>query len=146
MKRAAYGFALTVLGLIALVQAQVHPAQRVRVSEGYAETLVIRKVQPTYPTEARKKHVQGKLIMQAEISKEGTVQFIKVLSGDSLLTEAASAAVKQWKYKPYLLNGEPYCDGNASHRKFCARQQVAGTHTVLMYDKAIRCALTFPCS
>ena len=107
MKSRVLRVALTVLRLIALGQAQLHPAQRVRVSEGYAETLVIRKVQPTYPTEARKKHIQGKVIMQAEISKEGTVQFLKVLSGDSLLTEAAIAAVKQWKYKPYLLSGEP---------------------------------------
>jgi protein TonB len=107
MKSRVLRVALTVLRLIALGQAQLHPAQRVRVSEGYAETLVIRKVQTTYPTEARKKHIQGKVIMQAEISKEGTVQFLKVLSGDSLLTEAAIAAVKQWKYKPYLLSGEP---------------------------------------
>lgn len=96
------------LGLSVLLQAQLHPAQRVRVSQGYAETLIISKVQPPYPAEARKKHVQGKFVMQAEISKAGTVESLKAISGDSLLVEAAIAAVRQWKYKPYLLNGEPF--------------------------------------
>ena len=45
--------------------------------------------------------------MQVEISKEGLVESCKLISGDSLLVEAATAAVKQWRYKPYLLNGEP---------------------------------------
>jgi protein TonB len=60
-----------------------------------------------YPTEARKKHIEGKVVMRAEISKEGVVENLKVISGDPILAQAATDAVKQWKYKPYLLNGAP---------------------------------------
>ena len=93
-----------ILGLSVMCQAQVRP-QRVRISEKVSETLIERKVQPTYPEEARKRHVQGSVVMQAEISKMGEVESLKILSGDPLLATSATDAVKQWKYKPYLLNG-----------------------------------------
>jgi protein TonB len=97
------------LALSVPLQGQLHPAQRVRVSEQYSQALIVKTVQPEYPTEARKKHVEGKVVMQAEISKEGVVESLKVISGDAILTQAATDAVKQWKYKPYLLGGrEPF--------------------------------------
>jgi protein TonB len=52
-------------------------------------------------------HIEGSVDLIATISKEGAITHIKVLSGDAQLTKAATEAVKQWKYKPYLLNGEP---------------------------------------
>lgn len=52
-------------------------------------------------------HIDGTVELLATISKEGNITHIKVLSGDAQLAKAASDAVKQWKYKPYLLNGEP---------------------------------------
>jgi protein TonB len=51
--------------------------------------------------------VEGAVQLQATISKTGEITHVKVLSGDPQLTRAASDAVKQWKYQPYLLNGEP---------------------------------------
>jgi TonB family protein len=58
-------------------------------------------------TKAREKHIQGMVILKAEISKEGDVTDLSVVSGHALLVPAATEAVKQWKYKPYLLNGQP---------------------------------------
>ena len=81
--------------------------KRVRVSEGVMRTLLIKKVQPKYPEEARKKHVEGTVVMKTIISRDGDVQELTVVSGDPLLVPAALEAAKQWKYKPYLLNGEP---------------------------------------
>ena len=80
---------------------------RVRVSEGVSQGLLIKKVEPVYPQEAREKHIQGLVVMKAEISQEGDVTEVDLISGHPLLAPAALEAVKQWKYKPYLLNGKP---------------------------------------
>ncbi len=80
---------------------------RVRVSAKVAEAIVAKKVQPQYPLEARVKHIQGTVILKAEISKEGNVTDLSVVTGHPALATAAIEAVKQWKYKPYLLNGQP---------------------------------------
>lgn len=81
--------------------------QRVRVSAGVTQGMVIRKVQPTYPPLARTARVQGSVVLAAIIGKDGTIQNLHVISGHPLLTQAALDAVKQWRYRPYILNGEP---------------------------------------
>jgi protein TonB len=81
--------------------------QRVRVSSGVSTGLLIRKVPPTYPPLARQARIQGVVVLQAQISKEGNIQNLQLISGHPMLAPAAIEAVKQWKYKPYLLNGEP---------------------------------------
>ena len=81
--------------------------KRVRVSEKVMQNLLIKKVQPNYPEEARRKHVQGTVVMKAVIGHEGEVQELTLVSGDPLLAPAALKAAKQWKYKPYLLQGQP---------------------------------------
>jgi protein TonB len=81
--------------------------QRVRVSQGVSSGLLIRKVQPAYPPLARQARIQGTVILHAEISKDGTIQNLQLISGHAMLAPAAIDAVKQWRYKPYLLNGEP---------------------------------------
>ena len=80
---------------------------RLRISMGVADGLSLRKVKPSYPEEARTKHIYGDVILRVAIDKQGNVISTNVMSGDPLLAEAAVNAVKQWKYKPYLLNGEP---------------------------------------
>jgi protein TonB len=80
---------------------------RVRVSTGVATGLLIRKVTPTYPQLAKQARIQGSVVLQAEISKDGTIQNLQLISGHPMLAPAAIEAVKQWRYKPYLLNGEP---------------------------------------
>jgi protein TonB len=86
---------------------KVAAPQRVRVSQGVSQGLLIRKVQPTYPPLARQARIQGTVVLQAEISKEGAIQNLQLLSGHPMLAPAAIEAVKQWRYKPYFLNGEP---------------------------------------
>jgi periplasmic protein TonB len=86
---------------------KVATPQRVRVSSGVSQGLLIKKVTPNYPPLARQARIQGSVVLQAEISKEGTIQNLQLISGHAMLAPAAIEAVKQWRYKPYLLNGEP---------------------------------------
>jgi len=68
---------------------------------------ILRKVAPDYPKKARKAHVEGVVRLHAIIGKDGAIQDLSVISGDPLLTEAAMKAVRQWRYEPTLLNGDP---------------------------------------
>jgi protein TonB len=86
---------------------KVATPQRVRVSQGVTQGLLVRRVQPMYPPLARQARIQGTVVLQAEISKEGTIQNLRLISGHPMLAPAAIEAVKQWRYKPYFLNGEP---------------------------------------
>ena len=76
--------------------------QKVRVSSGVAQGLLIREVKPEYPSLARQARIQGSVILQALIGKDGSVQNLRVISGHPMLVQAAMEAVK-----PYYLNGEP---------------------------------------
>lgn len=86
---------------------KVATPQRVRVSAGVTNGLLVKRVQPPYPPLARQARIQGTVVLQAEISKTGDIQNLRLISGHPMLAPAAIEAVKQWKYKPYLLNGEP---------------------------------------
>ena len=86
---------------------KVATPQRVRVSSGVSTGLLIKKVTPNYPPLAKQARIQGTVILQAEISKDGTIQNLQLISGHPMLAPAAIEAVKQWRYRPYLLNGEP---------------------------------------
>lgn len=81
--------------------------QKLRVSSGVAQGLLIREVKPEYPPLAQQARIQGIVILQALIGKDGAVQNLRVISGHPMLIQAAIEAVKQWRYKPYYLNGEP---------------------------------------
>jgi TonB family protein len=82
--------------------------QRVRVSQAVTQSMSVSKVQPVYPPDARAARVQGSVVMAAIIAKDGSVQSLRVVSSASpMLEQAALDAVKQWKYRPYLLNGNP---------------------------------------
>ncbi len=80
---------------------------KVKVSSGVAQGLLIHQVKPQYPPLARQMQVQGTVVFQAVIGKDGSVQSLHVLKGNPLLIQAATDAVKKWRYKPYSLNGEP---------------------------------------
>jgi protein TonB len=81
--------------------------QRVRVSQGVSTGLLVTKVQPQYPEDAQQVRIQGSVVLKAVIDKNGDVEELTLVSGHPLLAPAALEAVKQWKYKPYLLNGQP---------------------------------------
>jgi TonB family protein len=80
---------------------------RIRVSTRVSESLLIKKIEPEYPDSARQKHVEGSVVLGAVIDKNGDVGQLSIVSGPTLLVPASLEAVRQWKYKPYLLNGEP---------------------------------------
>lgn len=82
---------------------QTHPVRISHMSEGD----LIRRVQPIYPSIARNARIQGAVVLSAIISKEGTIENLHILSGHPLLAGAAIEAVRQWRYRPYVLNGEP---------------------------------------
>jgi len=69
--------------------------------------MIVSRVPPRYPRDAIAKGVQGKVNMLAVISKTGDVEDLRVIDGDPLLTSAAINAVKQWKYRPYLVQSGP---------------------------------------
>jgi len=86
---------------------KVATPQRVRVSQGVTQGLLVRKIQPNYPPLARQARIQGQVLLRAQISKTGDIENLQLISGHPMLAPAAIEAVKQWKYKPYILNGEP---------------------------------------
>lgn len=90
----------------ALPVAPAPPAAPLRLSH-MSEGDLIRKVQPTYPPLARAARIQGTVVLQAVISKEGGIENLRVLAGHPMLVPAAIEAVRQWRYRPYILNNEP---------------------------------------
>lgn len=81
--------------------------RRVRVTSGVTEGLLVHKVMPEYPAQAKAAHMQGTVVLAAVIGKDGVVKDLKVVNGPPMLAQAAMNAVKQWRYKPYYLNGQP---------------------------------------
>ncbi|HSK44162.1 MAG TPA: energy transducer TonB [Candidatus Binatia bacterium] len=101
--------ALSVLvALAAFAAAQDNPPpKRLRVSSGVANSLKIHDAQPHYPREAKEQGIQGDVILQATIDAKGNLVNLKAVQGDPILVKAAVDAVKKWRYRPYILNGEP---------------------------------------
>jgi protein TonB len=83
------------------------PPQRVKVSAGVTAGLLMTKVQPSYPPLAKQARIQGTVVLQAVIGKDGSIQNLRAVSGHPMLIQSAIDAVRQWRYKPYFLNGEP---------------------------------------
>ena len=81
--------------------------KRVRVGGTVASANLIHQVKPVYPKDAKKHHITGTVLLHATIGHDGTVENLEYVSGPPELTASALEAVKQWRYKPTLLNGEP---------------------------------------
>jgi peptidyl-prolyl cis-trans isomerase A (cyclophilin A) len=81
--------------------------KRVNISAGVAAGLIDDRVVPVYPIDAKKAGVSGTVVISAILGRDGLVKDLQIVSGPDLLRQAALDAVKQWRYKPYLLNGEP---------------------------------------
>ncbi len=88
-------------------KAPVPVLQDLHMSQGVSRGLLVKEVQPAYPASALNMRIEGAVELVATVSKSGAVSAVTVLSGDPQLAHAAVEAVKKWKYKPYLLNGEP---------------------------------------
>ncbi len=87
--------------------AMKEPTHRVRLPAQTSHELLSNEITPSYPPLARQAHVQGLVVLDVNISKEGAVESLKTVSGHPMLIPAAIDAVKQWRYKPYLLNNVP---------------------------------------
>lgn len=83
------------------------PKGPTRISQGVANGMVIDRVMPVYPPIARAAGVQGTVVLEATISGSGTIRNLRVISGNAMLQQAAIDAVSRWRYRPYLLNGQP---------------------------------------
>jgi protein TonB len=83
------------------------PVKRMRIASRVAEANLIHDVAPQYPPEAGRARIEGAVVLMAVIGKDGSVEDVRVESGLPILAQAAIDAVKQWRYRPYLLNGEP---------------------------------------
>jgi protein TonB len=83
------------------------PKGPIVISKGVAEGMVVLRIVPHYPPIAQASRTQGTVVLQAVISKSGTIQNLRVVSGSPMLQQAALDAVSQWRYRPYLLNGQP---------------------------------------
>src|SRR6201981_1128805 len=86
---------------------KVATPQRVRVSLGVSQGLLVKRVQPNYPPLARQARIQGTVLLQAEMRQDGAIENLRLISGHPMLAPAAIEAVKQWGYKPYMLHGGP---------------------------------------
>lgn len=92
---------------VTAAEASQSQPQRTRVSQGVAQAGLIFKVDPEYPSVARTARIQGSVVLRAIIGTDGTVQQLQVVSGNPLLASPALNAVKHWRYRPYLVDGQP---------------------------------------
>ena len=84
----------------------VTPHKKLEVSSGVSEGLLIAPIRPVYPAIARAAHVEGTVVVEAVISRSGTIESLHVLSGPKMLQSAAIDAIRGARYRPYRLNGE----------------------------------------
>lgn len=90
-----------------VIVPKLEPVKRVRISQGVTQGMLISKIPPKYPTIALAARVTGVVLLKAIISRDGEIKELQAVSGHPLLVPAAIESVKQWRYRPYLLNGEP---------------------------------------
>jgi protein TonB len=83
------------------------PVGPMRVSSGVMASLVLHKIDPIYPEDAKAKGISGAVVLHAIIDPQGKVDKLSVVSGPEVLRDASLTALRQWTYKPYLLNGRP---------------------------------------
>jgi peptidyl-prolyl cis-trans isomerase A (cyclophilin A) len=81
--------------------------RRIYISAGVAQGMLISKTSPVYPIDAKKAGVSGTVVLSALIGADGAIKNLRIISGPHLLQQAAVDAVNQWRYRPYLLNGDP---------------------------------------
>ena len=81
--------------------------KRMRISQGVSEGQLIKRVRPEYPTIAKSARIQGEVQLSAWIAKDGSIERLAVVRGHPMLVTAALDAVKQWRFRPFKLNGEP---------------------------------------
>lgn len=99
-------FPLPISGTRPIMPVIAAPAVRPFRTSTMLQGSLIRRAEPVYPAIARAARIQGPVVLYAIISKDGTIENLRLISGRPMLVQAALAAVSQWRYKPYILNGE----------------------------------------
>src|SRR3954451_23011478 len=99
--------AITILGLVVALALPCGAEDRKKISQAEATGSVVTKVPLEYPAIAKQLHLGGTVEVEVNIAEDGTVESVKVVSGNPVLTRAATAAVSKWKFKPFTANGEP---------------------------------------
>jgi TonB family protein len=97
----------TSLGRQASPNVRVAAPKFVSISSGVAQGMLIQRTTPTYPSIAKSARVAGTVVLQATISKTGSIESVKAVSGPEMLRQAAVDAVRSWRYKPYMLDNQP---------------------------------------
>jgi len=99
----------TIAGLVGNTSLPIpkRDTEVLKVSQGITDGMILKRVRPIYPAQAMQMHKEGTVLLSAIIGKNGSISNTKLIKGDPILFQAALAAVKQWKYKPYTLNGQP---------------------------------------
>ena len=97
----------SIFGSAPATQVKAAPPKQIKISGGVAAGMLLQKTQPVYPPIAKAARVQGTVVLQAKISKTGSIEDLHVISGPAMLQQAALDAVKSWRYRPYLLNNDP---------------------------------------
>ena len=87
--------------------SSIEPAGVLELSPAVAEGSLLYRVEPEYPKEARERQMQGSVVLDVRMGRDGAVQAVNLVRGQSLLAEAAIAAVKQWRFKPRMVKGQP---------------------------------------
>jgi protein TonB len=88
-------------------KVQAAAPKKVNISGGVAAGMLLDKTMPMYPPIAKAARVSGTVVLQATISKTGTITNLRVISGPAMLQQSAMDAVRSWRYRPYMLNGDP---------------------------------------
>ncbi|MGA9673489.1 MAG: energy transducer TonB [Terracidiphilus sp.] len=88
-------------------KVKVEAPKKVSISAGIAVVLLVQKTAPVYPPIARSARVSGTVVIQATISRNGAIESPRAVSGPAMLRQAALDAVKTWRFRPYLLDGQP---------------------------------------
>ena len=99
--------AAIVMFAFAATGVSAEPQNPIRIGGAVQQHNLVRQPKPMYPPDAKAARVQGTVQVQINIAKDGKVQSLNVVSGPPELVQAAVDAVRQWEYKPTLLNGEP---------------------------------------
>src|ERR1039457_7154178 len=88
-------------------QVKAAAPKKVNISAGVMQGMLLQKTGPVYPPIAKAARVSGTVVLQATISKTGSIENLRIISGPAMLQQAALDAVRSWRYRPYLLNNDP---------------------------------------
>src|ERR1051326_3198106 len=113
------------LTLIVKPDAQSGELSRLTITRGTLEGRRLNYVEPEYPQMARVAHIQGDVLLNALIDKEGRVASLRALKGHPILIQAALDAVKQWTYAPFLLHGDPVAVETTVKVRFLMEQETS---------------------